>query len=65
MGDKMDEISSECSRQVTALSSGFFTTLEPNGAIHIVLHEALLMVKKYLLHNIQVGLSQPFMLELY
>jgi hypothetical protein len=28
MGEKLDKISSECSKQVTALSSGFYNTLE-------------------------------------
>jgi hypothetical protein len=64
MAAKMDEISLECSRQVTGLSSGSNTTLEPIGAIHIVLREALLMVKKSLLRNIQIGISPQFMREL-
>jgi hypothetical protein len=65
MAAKMDEISSECSRLVTGLSSGFFTTLEPIGAKHIVFREALSMVKKFLLRNILVIVSPPFMQELY
>jgi hypothetical protein len=47
MAAKMDEISSECSRKVMGLSNGLYTTLEPIQALHIVLHEALSMVKKY------------------
>jgi hypothetical protein len=46
MAVKIIEISLECSRQVTGLSSGSSTTLEQIQALHIVLHEALLMVKK-------------------
>jgi hypothetical protein len=36
MAAKINEISSESSRQVTALSSGSSTTLEPIQALHIV-----------------------------
>ena len=64
MAAKTDEISSECSRQVTALSSGSTTTLEPIQALHIVLHEALSLVKKSLSLNIQVIVRQPSMREL-
>jgi hypothetical protein len=65
MADKIDEISSECSRLVTGLSSGFSTILEPIQALHIVLREALSMVKKSLWPNIQVLGSLLFMRELY
>jgi hypothetical protein len=37
MAGKMGKISLECSRQVTGLSNGFFTTLEQIMHIHIVL----------------------------
>lgn len=39
MAAKTDEISSECSRQVTALRSGLSTTLEAIQALHIVFLE--------------------------
>jgi hypothetical protein len=50
MAAKMGKISSECSRPMTGLSSGFSTILEQIQVhnIHIVLHEALIMVKKSL-----------------
>jgi hypothetical protein len=50
---------------VTGLSSGFSTILEPIQALHIVLREALSMVKKSLWPNIQVLGSLLFMRELY
>jgi hypothetical protein len=46
MATKMGKILSECSRQVTGLSNGFSTTLEPIQVTHFVLLEALSMVKK-------------------
>jgi hypothetical protein len=61
---KMDKISSDCSRQVTGLSSGLFITLEPFSEEHFVLLVAYLMVKKSLLPNIKVIVSRPSMLEL-
>jgi hypothetical protein len=64
MATKMEKISSECSRQATGLSSGFSTTLEPIKALHIVLHEALSMIKKSLLLNIQFKASPQFTQEL-
>ena len=64
MAAKMDKISLECSRQVTGLSSGLSTTLETIQAIHIALLEALSIVKKSLLLNIQAIVSPPSMQEL-
>jgi hypothetical protein len=64
MAAKTVEISSECSRQVTGPSSGYYSTLEPIKALHIVLQEALLMVKKSSLLNIQALVSPPFTREL-
>jgi hypothetical protein len=63
MADKMDIISLECSRQVTGLSSGLYTTLEQILEENIVLLEAYSMIKKSLLLNIKVIASQPSMLE--
>jgi hypothetical protein len=57
MAAKMTKISSECSRKVTELSSGFSTTLETIQALHIALQGAFLTVKKSLLLNIQMVLS--------
>ena len=64
MAVKMEKILLECSRQVTGLSSGFSTTLEPIQVLHIVLLEALSMVKKSLSLNIQIGISPLFTREL-
>ena len=64
MAAKKDTISSECSRQVTELNSGLSTTNEQIQVIHIVLHEALSMVKKSLLLNIQLTASPLFTQEL-
>ena len=64
MAAKMDKISLECSRQVTGLSSGLFTTLETIQERHIVLLGALSIVKKSLLLNIQAMGSPPSMQEL-
>jgi hypothetical protein len=64
MAAKINEISSECSRQVMALSSGSSTTLEPIQALHIVLLVALSLVKKSLSLNIQMILRQPSTQEL-
>jgi hypothetical protein len=64
MAAKMEEISSECSRKATGLSNGFSTTLESIQALHIVLLEALLMVKKSLLLSIQAIVSLPSTREL-
>ena len=64
MADKMDEISSECSRQVTGLSSGLSSTLELIKEIHIVFLEAHLMVKKSLSLNIQMVLTPQSTQEL-
>jgi len=58
MAAKMEIISSECSRKVTVLSSGFSTTLETIQALHIALHGAFSVVKKSLSLNIQMVLSQ-------
>jgi hypothetical protein len=46
MAAKVGKISLECSKQVTGLSNGFSTTLEQKQVLHIVLIEALSMVKK-------------------
>jgi hypothetical protein len=64
MAVKMDKIWLECSRQVTGISSGFFTTLEPIQVLHIVLLEALSTVKKSLSLNIQVMVRPLFTREL-
>jgi hypothetical protein len=64
MAAKMDKISSDCSRQVTGLSSGLFITLEPFLEEHIVLLVAYSMVKKSLLPNIKVIISRLSMPEL-
>ena len=64
MAAKMDEISLECSRRVTELSSGFSTTLKLVQALHIAKHEALSMVKKSLSLNIQAMASQLYTQEL-
>ena len=64
MAAKTDKISSECSRQVTGLSSGSSTILVPIQALHIVLLEAFLMVKKSLLISIQAIVSLPSTREL-
>jgi hypothetical protein len=57
METKVEKILSECSRQLTGLSSGSCTTLEHIQVNHFVLHEAFSMVKKWLLLNIQVKAS--------
>jgi hypothetical protein len=64
MDVKMDKISSECSRQVMGLSNGFSIILDSIQVLHIVLLEALSMVKKSLSLNIQMALTPPFMLGL-
>jgi hypothetical protein len=64
MAAKINEILSESSRQVTALSSGSSTTLKPFQTLHIVSHEALTMIKKSLLLSIQVVISPQSMREL-
>ena len=64
MAAKMDKISSECSRQVTGLSNGFSTTIEPIKVIHSVLQGALSMVRKSLPLNIKMVLSLPSTREL-
>jgi hypothetical protein len=65
MAAKMDEISSECSRQVTGLSSGFSTTnIEPIKELHIALLEGHSTVKKSLLPSIQVQVRPLFTLGL-
>jgi hypothetical protein len=46
MARKMEEISLECFRQLTGLSNGFFTILEAILVLHIVLAEALSMIRK-------------------
>ena len=64
MAAKMDEISSECSRQVMGFSSGLSTTLEQIKEIHIVFLEAHLTVKKSLSLNIQMVLREQSTREL-
>jgi hypothetical protein len=54
MAGKTDEISLECSRQVTGLSNGSSTTLELIQGLHIALLEGRSLVKKSLLLSIQV-----------
>jgi hypothetical protein len=61
---KMDKISSESSKKVTGPSSGFSITLEQNQALHTVLQEALSMIKKSSLLNIQVVVRPLSMQEL-
>jgi hypothetical protein len=63
MAAKMGKISLECSRQVTGLRIGFFNTLNLIRATLIVLDEALLKVKKFLLRNIRVLVGPLFMRE--
>ena len=53
MAGKTDEISLECSRQVTGLSNGSSTTLELIQGLHIALLEGRSLVKKSLLLSIQ------------
>jgi hypothetical protein len=65
MAGKMDGISLECSRKVTGLSSGFFITLDTIQEIHFVLLEVHSLIKKSLLLNFQMAVSQLSMLELY
>ena len=64
MAAKMEIMSSECSREVMGLSSGFSTTLEPIQALRIVLHGAFSTVKKSLSLNIQMLLTPQSMQEL-
>jgi hypothetical protein len=64
MATKMGKTSLECSRQVTGLNSGSYTTLEQIQALHFVFHEALSMVKKSLLLNIKMEASPPSTQEL-
>jgi len=67
MAAKIIEISSENSRQVTALSSGSYSTLQHIKIVHhnhIVLQEAHSMIKKLLLLNIQAVVSPPSTQEL-
>ena len=65
MAVKMEKISSECSRQLTVLRSGFSTTLEPFQVLHIALLEGHSLVKRFLSLNTQMVLSSiPSTLEL-
>jgi hypothetical protein len=64
MAAKMEKISSECSREVTVIRSGFSTTLETIQALHIALHGAFSVVKKSLSLNIQMGLTPQSTQEL-
>jgi hypothetical protein len=64
MAGKMEIILSDSSRLATGLSNGFSTTLEPIQAVLIVLLEALSMIKKSSLLNIQVEVRPQSMLEL-
>ena len=64
MAAKMDKISLECSRPATGLSNGLFITLEQILEENIVLLEAYSMIKKSLLLNIKVIMSQQSILEL-
>jgi hypothetical protein len=60
---KTGKFKSESFRQVTGLNSGSSAILQQTQVFHIVLEEALLMVKKFLLHNIQLLLTQPSIRE--
>jgi hypothetical protein len=64
MAAKTDEISLECSRKVTGLSSGFSTTLEAIQEKHFVFLEAHSMTKKSLLLSIKVVVRPQSTLEL-
>jgi hypothetical protein len=64
MAAKMEKISSECSREVTVLRSGFSTTLELIEALHIALQGAFSVVKKSLSLNIQMVLTPQSTQEL-
>ena len=63
MAGKVDGISSGCSRKVTGLSSGFFITLDTIQEIHFVLREVYSLIKKSLLLNFQMAVSQLSMRE--
>jgi hypothetical protein len=54
---KMSKILLECSRQETGLKSGFSIILDQIQALHFVLQEVYLTLKKSLLPSIQVLVS--------
>jgi hypothetical protein len=58
MAVKMDVTKSDCSKLAMDRRSGFYTILEAQQANHNAWQEPNLMVKKFLLPNIQTLLSQ-------
>jgi hypothetical protein len=64
MAAKIDKISSECSRKLTGLSSGFSSTLQKAQVVlHIAFHGAFSPIKKSLSLNIQMELTPQSMQE--
>ena len=65
MAVKMSKFSLECSKQATGLSTGFSNTNDYTKAIHIVLQEAHLTIKKSLLPSIQIKCNLLSTLDLF